>query len=236
MKKTLYLMLLLILSVAQGARAQDPDIEDNEFSVLEELFRTSELDDETPTNTRARRASPRDKRMSAPLGAQRVGCICMDDTRSDAHSSGACSGRGGVRYWLYRTLEGDTLRVLTARHERHPHPLDSVERSALNPPAAPKSPRGGSSTVVTQLQPIIISATPAPGGGQAPVYDGGWFDWSDAATVTGGGITLYLSLRLLLRWIDSHQALVRYALRHLLRFGKRPAPRSRRKTPPKTGV
>ena len=236
MKKALYLMLLFVLSVAPGARAQDPDLEEDEFSVLENIFRTSELDDETPVNTRARRASPRDKRMSAPIGAQRIGCICMDDTRSDAHSSGACSGRGGVRYWLYRTLGGDTLRILTGRHEQHPHPLDSAERSALNPPAAPRPPRGGSGPAVTQLQPIIISPALAPGGGQAPVSDGGWFDWSDAATVTGGGITLYLSLRLLLRWIDSHQALVRYALRHLLRFGKRPAARSRRKTPPKTGV
>lgn len=236
MKKTLYLILLFLLSVAPASRAQDPDIDDNEASVLEEIFRTSELDGETPVNARARRASPRDKRMSAPLGARRIGCICMDDTRSDAHSSGACSGRGGVRYRLYRTLEGDTLRVLTARHEQHPHPLDSTERSAINPPAAPPgAPRGASGGPLTTLQPIIIGPALAPQTLPAPAA-GGWFDWSDAATVTGGGITLYLSLRLLLRWIDTHQALVRYALRHLLRFGKRPAARSRRKTPPKTGV
>lgn len=32
---------------------------------------------------------------------QRVGCICRDDVRQDRTGSGACSGHGGVKYWLY---------------------------------------------------------------------------------------------------------------------------------------
>lgn len=232
MKRTVLFFLLLSCG-APGGFAQDPDIAENETSVLEEIFRTSELDGETPTNARARRASPANRRMSAPPGARRVGCICMDDTRSPARSAGACSGRGGVRYWLYRQLEGDTVRVLTGRHERHPHPLDSVERSALNPVRPPARPRAGSPAGLTSLQPIILS--PAMPQTSLPA-DKGWFDWSDAAAITGGGWAIYLTLRMILRWIDTHQPLVRYALRHFLRFGRRPAARKSRKNPPKTGV
>lgn len=155
----------------------------------------------------------------------------MDDTRSLAHSTGA--GRGGVRYWFYRTTEGDTVRVLTGRHEQHPQPLDSVERSAVNPPPVPHTarqsgPLAGYSPV---LQPLFITTPAAPTPYYPPAGDG-WFDWSDAATISGGGYALFLILRLLLRWIDAHQPLVRYALRHLLRFGRRPPARPRRKTAP----
>lgn len=31
---------------------------------------------------------------------QRIGAICKDGTRSNATGSGACSGHGGVNYWL----------------------------------------------------------------------------------------------------------------------------------------
>lgn len=232
-KRTLFFYLLLLLTMP--GQAQDPDIEANEQDALEHIFRSSELDGERPTAARERRAGV-NKRMSAPTGARRIGCQCMDDTRSTAHSTGACSGRGGVRYWIYRTVNGDTVQVLTGRHEQHPQPLDSVERSAVNPPVIPRTPRlpGMAGSFPAMLQPLIITtpATPLP----YPPAGDGWFDWSDAATISGGGFTLFLSLRLLLRWLDAHQPLVRYALRNLLRFGKRPPPRPRRKTPAKKGL
>ena len=210
-----------------AAFSQDPDLDDDERSALEEIFRTSEEDGEIPTSTRGR------KRVSAPKGAIRIGCVCMDGSTSDAHSAGACSGSGGVRFWLYRTLEGDTAKIITGRHERHPQPLDSLElaetnRARIRKPTSPGGP------VQPILQPLLIQPmTPAmPGNGV--VSDGGWFDWSDAATVSGGGMALYFTVRYLLRWIHEHQTLVRYALRHMLRFGKRPIPRKSRKNTGKT--
>lgn len=215
-----FFMLCALIAVAQ-----DPDIEANEQRILEELFRTSDVDPSKATSSRVRDGMVR--RVSAPLGGVRVGCVCMDDTRSTSHSSGACSGRGGVRYWLYRKPEGDTVKVLTLRHERHPHPLDSIERSEINTPKV-KIPEGAAAltAALPVVQPVIIQ--PAMPMQPVAVHDG-WFDWSDAAAISGGGVSLYFTLRMLLRWIDSHQALIRYALRHLLRFGKRPEPRKGRK-------
>lgn len=229
--KTFAIFLLTFCWFLPQASAQDPDIESDERSALEEIFRTSDHDGETPTAFRDRNSRQK-KRVSVPEGAHRIGCTCMDGSTSDAHSAGACSGSGGVRFWHYRTREGDTVRVLTGRHERHPQPLDSAELSETNRPK-PRSSRTAIGPALTPaIQPIIISPY-APGQPNGlPEADGGWFDWSDAATITGGGITLYLILRLLLGWVHTHQPLVRYALRHLLRFGKRPAPRKSRKTPP----
>ncbi len=228
--KNLPLLVLLFSVLPSVFFAQDPDIEARERSVLEELFRTSDVDASKSTSPRVREGGR--KRVSAPAGAKRIGCVCMDDSRSGSHSSGACSGRGGVRYWLYRTVEGDTTKVLTARHEQHPHPLDSLERSEINVPKV-KLPRGTAAAAIPMIQPVIIQPSIMPAAPYSNDLAGGndWFDWSDAATITGGGMSIYFTLRLLLRWIDSHQTLVRYALRHLLRFGKRPPPRKSRKDP-----
>ena len=229
MRALLFCLYCCVLPLA-GLIAQDPDIEADEQLVLEDIFRSSDLDGETPTAARDREGRQK-KRVSVPTGAQRIGCTCMNGSTSDAHSTGACSGRGGVRYWRYRTVEGDTVRVLTARHERHPHPLDSLELSETNRPKPPAA-RPGNMALQPMVQPIIFSPIAAP---LLPTVAGdqGWFDWSDAAAITGGGLCIYLLLRLLLSWIHTHQTLVRYALRNLLRFGKRPPPRKNRKTAPK---
>ncbi len=227
------LVLILCLCAAlPTAQAQDPDIDHREQELLDELFRTSDVDGQQPTSGRKKK----DRRMSAPPGAVRIGCTCMDDTYSDAHSSGACSGRGGVRYWHYRTREGDTSRVLTARHEQHPQPLDSIERSLINQPRPPDN--GHRNAANNPFFPSLI-IQPAP---YAPLpirndpqpFDGGLFDWSDAATITGGGLSLYLIIRYVLGWVHHHQPLVRYALRHFLRFGKQPKTRKGRQDPPAT--
>lgn len=227
----LFLLLFLPWTAPLRLHAQDPDIESNERSALEEIFRTSEHPGETPTGARER-AGHFKKRVSVPRGAIRTGCICMDGSSSDAHSAGACSGRGGVRFWVYRTKEGDTVQILTARHERHPQALDSTELSEINRPRPPA--RRNTSVVQPIIQPIVLSPMATPLMSDPTPVDHSWFDWSDAAAITGGGISLYLTLRLLLRWVHNHQTLVRYALRHLLRFGKRPPPRKSRKSAGKT--
>jgi hypothetical protein len=212
---------------------QDPDIEADERRVLEDIYRSSDHEGEIPTSFRDRH-DRQTKRVSAPEGAVRVGCICMNGTDSEARSTGACSGRGGVRFWLYRSVEGDTVRIRTGRQERHPQSLDSVELSETNRARAKPARAAVGAVLQPVIQPIIISPYTE---NQLPAQhynDGGWFDWSDAATIAGAGISFYLMLRLLLDWVHSHQTLVRYALRHLLRFGKRPAARKSRKTPPKT--
>lgn len=232
-KPFLFLPIVIVCFSPLLLHAQDPDIEANEKSALEEIFRSSDHSGEIPTSARERGGHFK-KRVSVPRGAIRTGCVCMDGSTSDAHSTGACSGRGGVRFWVYRTKEGDTVQILTARHERHPQALDSAELSEINRPRPPA--RRSATTVQPQIQPIILSpvatrllSDPAP-------VDHSWFDWSDAAAITGGGLSIFLTLRLLLRWIHNHQTLVRYALRHLLRFGKRPPPRKSRKSAGKTRV
>jgi len=228
----LFPVFFAVLFAATGAlRAQDPDIDQNEENVLEDIFRSSDVDGEIPTAFRDRGAGIK-KRVSVPAGAKRVGCVCMDGSRSEAHSAGACSGSGGVRFWVYKTPEGDTTHVLTARHERHPHALDSIELSEVNQTRR-AAPRLATTALQPLLQPLIISTVAAPAG-PPPAVPVGWFDWSDAAAISGGGFALYLILRLLLHWVHHHQALVRYALRHLLRFGKRPPARKNRKSARKT--
>lgn len=220
MRKPLLLITLLTWALAAGA--QDPDIEADERAAMEDFFRTSEQDGETPVNARQRRGHT--KRVSVPKGAARIGCVCMDDTRSPARSIGACSGHGGVRYWLYRTPEGDTMRVLTARHEFHPHPLDSVERSALTPPDNGASRKNN--TPAAGVQPIIVvqpmlyttpgSAVPEP----EPATD-----WPEVAGLTAGSVILLLALRMMLGWTDKHMPYLSDALRYLLRSRRRPPAR-----------
>lgn len=33
---------------------------------------------------------------------ERIGAICKDGTRTNATGSGACSGHGGVKEWIYK--------------------------------------------------------------------------------------------------------------------------------------
>lgn len=215
------LLLLLLLPLALSA--QDPDIEKDEQARMEEIFRTSDQDSEVPTNRRQR--DKKAKRVSVPKGAFRIGCVCMDDSRSDTRSGGACSGHGGVRYWVYRTPAGDTVHVLTARHERHPHALSAAEMSELSQKRADRTQN--LPTAAKPMAPVPYSA-PAP-----PVVilpDGGdRFTWSDALALAVAGVALYFIVRLILRWAGANEKLIRYALRHLLRPRKRPPARPLRK-------
>jgi hypothetical protein len=214
--------------------AQDPDIEAREREVEAELFRTSQQLGETPTNTRQRRAA--NKRQSAPEGSFRVGCECMDGSVSGTRSTGSCSGRGGVRYWLYRTAAGDTARVLTARHELHPHALTANELSELAQKRVDKTERMVAANpiaqrLVSESAPKVVIMPPAyDPNTSSNGYD--WLDWSDATGLGLAGLSLYATVRMILRWLDTNPPIVRYALRHFIRYRRRPTTRKGGSNPP----
>jgi len=220
---TSFRCLLLLLLLPLLCAGQDPDLEADEQARLEEIFRSSEQEGETPTNRRQR--DKKVKRVSAPKGAFRIGCHCMDGSYSDTHSIGSCSGHGGVRFWVYRTREGDTVHVLTARHEIHPQPLDAAEMSELSQKRADRT-----QNLVKSVAPMPYSAPQNPVV-VMPESDG--FDWPDAAALSAAGIALYFIVRLILRWLKDNERLVRYALRNLLRHRKRPPTRPRSENPGK---
>lgn len=207
--------------------AQDPDLASDEAARMEEIFRTSDQPGAIPTGKRKRDC--KNKRVSVPKGAFRIGCVCMDDSRSDTHSAGSCSGHGGVRYWVYRTVEGDTAHVMTARHEKHPHAMNAAELSELSQKRSDRTQRlakaAAASVAPVAYQypatpPVVMMPTPA----EQPYR----FGWGEVLAVGVAGIFLYSTVRLILRWADHHPHLFRYALRHLLRHRKRPAPRPNR--------
>jgi hypothetical protein len=211
--------------------AQDPDIAARERAVMEEIFRTSDQPGEIPVARGAR--EKRKKRVSVPEGAFRVGCVCMDDTQSGTRSTGACSGHGGVRFWVYQTKSGDTVHVLTARHERHPHALTAVEMSEINQKMIQKTDRlkAAAALPVSAFSPApVVMLPPSPA---APAES---FSINDAVFWAIAAVAVYFLARLVLGWAGNHQTLVRYALRNLLRSGKRPPPRQSRKNPRKKRV
>ena len=69
--------------------------------------------------------------MHVPEGAVRVGCICMDEVSMDLKGGGACSGHGGVRFWVYKLKDGEDFLFPTERHKTHPSPLSVDELSNL---------------------------------------------------------------------------------------------------------
>lgn len=214
------LPLLLSLLLPLVVFSQDPDLADDERARLEEVYRTSDQEGEIPVGRSKREG--RQKRVSVPKGAFRIGCVCMDGTHSDTRSIGACSGHGGVRFWVYRTTAGDTVHVLTARHERHPQPLDAAEMSEISQKRADRIQR--LPTAAKPLAPTPYSA-PTPPVVILPDAAANRFDWGDALGVAVGAVALFFIVRMVLGWAGANEKLVRYALRHLLRPGKRPPAR-----------
>lgn len=230
MKLLSFCLLLLLCGNPARIPAQDPDIEADERSVLEDIYRSSDEAGETPVSYGRRQRRNGDKRVSVPRGAFRIGCICMDDSGSPAQSIGACSGHGGVRYWLYRTAEGDTLRIITGRHERHPQPLDAAEMSGVAKKRVERSKN--LPAIADPLSPALapqVVVMPVP-------ESAGAFGWGEVVAFSVAGVALFFTVRMLLRWTNANQTLVRYALRHLLRPRKRPAARKSRKTARKARV
>lgn len=230
MKPISFFLFVFCCCAAAGVQAQDPDIEADERAVLEDIYRSSDEAGETPTSAGERQRRSGGKRVSVPRGATRIGCICMDDSPSKAQSIGACSGHGGVRYWLYRNPEGDTLRVITGRHERHPQPLDSAERSEIvqqRPLRAKNLPAIASVSPVAYMPPPIVIQMPET---SAPI------GWGEIVMITIAGASFFFTTRLLLNWADANRLLIRHALRHLLRYRQRPPARKNRKIARKARV
>jgi hypothetical protein len=68
----------------------------------------------------------------APEGSERIGCICMDEISMDLKGTGACSGHGGVRFWIYELENGDEFLLQTERHKSHPSLLTEEELNNLS--------------------------------------------------------------------------------------------------------
>ncbi len=97
---------------------------------VEEVWRSSEEPGEVSTSKRKRRMKYR--LPEPPPGAFRIGCICMDGTRADTRGIGSCSGHGGVRYWVYRLKDGDTVHLFTEHHLKHPEDLPAEKMMELS--------------------------------------------------------------------------------------------------------
>lgn len=220
-------LCVLLVGMSFGIASGQAEVPAEGASGIEEIWRSSDQPGEVSTSRRKRRRAyglP-----EPPPGAFRLGCICMDGTRADTRGIGSCSGHGGVRYWVYRKREGDTLHLPTERHMRHPEALPAEQMMALSRRREDRirrmaEGRGGAELVVapaaewTQAEPVADGGE----GGSAPIA------WLDAAGVAAAGASLYLVVRAMLRWSSNNPELAKYALRHLLRYRKRPKARARR--------
>ncbi len=98
-------------------------------------------------------------RGDAPPDGVRVGCICMDGSRSEERSTGACGGYGGVRYWLYQISPDSIAWFPTRRHWQHPEELSDTELANLasrNRKEKFGSGFGGSSWGIYQMLSVMI--------------------------------------------------------------------------------
>lgn len=202
------LFLLFLGFSACPIFGQDPDIQNDRW---DQIFRTSDLEGETPTASR--RYHGFTKRVSVPAGAVRLGCLCMDDTPSEVRSTGACSGHGGVRYWIYRTMEGDSLRVSTWRNETHPAPLDTAEMSAMSRKKVEKS---AANRVAEAIQAMPITIVMPPMASAAPGQPTGFFNW-DKLWISVMVLLGLTGLRLLLDFLKPFRDELADALHHKLR-------------------
>ena len=129
---------------------------------LDKVFRTSDIDNNIPTTAEGRRNNPNRKsgNTSGSLPrANRIGCLCMDYEQSSVTGKGACSGHGGVRFWLSLNETGDTVREATWRHQMNPDTLyDKKVTQLIN------AKRQLDEAFRTQ-QSIIIYTNPPPGAG-----------------------------------------------------------------------
>jgi hypothetical protein len=101
----LFIGLLMTQTVSISAQ-------NNAEAGLDNIFRTSDEDNETATQANRRNGQ---RTQALPEGSERVGCVCMSGSVRATTGIGSCSGQGGVRYWLVENAEGDTLQYPTAR-------------------------------------------------------------------------------------------------------------------------
>jgi len=99
------------------------DSAEQEQAGWDEHFHTSDLPGERGTGF---------SRSDDPPKGLRVGCICMDYSRRDERGKGACSGYGGVRFWIYQVAEDSVAYFPTENHWAHPDSLSQEELMNLS--------------------------------------------------------------------------------------------------------
>lgn len=100
---------------------KEPTSEEQRLEEEEEELRTSKMEESYYKRTQRQ-----------PPDEPRIGCICMDSEHQDNKGAGACSGHGGVRFWLYKNEAGEILEYPTQRHKDHPTKLTSKELTTLS--------------------------------------------------------------------------------------------------------
>jgi hypothetical protein len=211
-----YLITCIVCLFSCVLTAQDPDIPQihGENADGEWVYRTSDEEGEVPSNA-FERVRRRKVRVSEPEGAVRIGCVCMNGKHSDAHSSGACSGFGGVRFWIYQLPSEDTVWIMTHLHQAHPDTLNTVELSKINDKKKSKTGGGVPSAALAPI-PIIVQYPPMP---PQPMVQVPEWVWPLALVLFG--LLLLLTVRLVLEWITQNDKLFKDALSHFLRHKRR---------------
>lgn len=128
----------------------------------DEVLRTSDHEEEKPTQIRQRYQAkrPKDyKRPAAPDGGHRIGCECMDQILQEKRGRGACAGHGGVRYWIYLMPDESKRKLPTWRDEQHPEPLNTAELASLDGHQPAKRPTSYQPPDTSKMQ-LISRATP----------------------------------------------------------------------------
>jgi hypothetical protein len=89
----------------------------------DETFKVSNLENEKSTGSRSKKITSVSEKEQENTGyslvnSKRTGCICMDNIQQSMTGRGACSGHGGVRYWLYE-LKNKTIRKIAANNKEY---------------------------------------------------------------------------------------------------------------------
>lgn len=132
MKKYTFLLIALNASIVCYAQTA----EESNQSGIEHVWRSSEQAKQVATNRFGRRFSKNAAFKAAeeklPIGSKRICAICMDNDESPTTGAGACSGHGGVRFWVYKTPSEDSVFLATWRNDEHPEYFTDEERSKLS--------------------------------------------------------------------------------------------------------
>jgi hypothetical protein len=141
------LLLILFLFPSFSIQAQEPDITSDFLDHLHEKAAesieaqlqsdTADIDGESwdeyfhTSDMEGERATGFSRSAETPRGL-RIGCVCMDGSRMDERGKGACSGYGGVRFWIYQISEDSVTLYPTDNHWAHPEPLSEMELNNLS--------------------------------------------------------------------------------------------------------
>jgi len=94
--KTILGILLFCALLSVGFAKQSP-VKKRDDKGLENTQNFEDIDEEPILESPA---SPGQSTKKQKVTTERVGCICMDGTHSQATAQGACAKHGGVMYWI----------------------------------------------------------------------------------------------------------------------------------------